>query len=118
MGIKDPVPTFSYLVEQIVRKHPHLIEARVFGDHDESNGSANEQHPYGASGDEAVHDSNEFMRKIWGDRPYVSAGGYSNSVEKAVELVDQSDNVPAAFGRAFIANVRLSLPLSSSSPSI
>lgn len=117
MGMKDPIPTYSYLIGQIVQKHPHLlylhfVEARVAGDLDRNDQPVNEEHPSDASGDKAVVQSNEFARKIWGNRPYISAGAYSNAFERAAEFADRSDNALVAFGRAFIANVRFPSPLS------
>ena len=54
--------------------------------------------------DENRAHSSEVLRKLWGDRPYIAAGGMDgataiNTVEKYGGLV--------AFGRDFIANVSL-----------
>lgn len=110
--MKDPIPTFSHIIEQLAKNHPkllylHLVEARVFGDNDETAAqTANAQHPSSASADAPAQDSNEFARKIWGpDKPYLSAGGYSNAVQQAVDVAEKHDNVLLVFGRSFIANV-------------
>ena len=95
MGMKDPLPTFTTLVERIRDAHPtfaylHVVEPRVDGIADAS------------LTDENRAQSNEVLRKIWGDRPYIAAGGMdsataTNAVVKHGGLV--------AFGRHFIANV-------------
>ncbi|KAH9074799.1 hypothetical protein EDB83DRAFT_2312312 [Lactarius deliciosus] len=94
MGMKDPLPTFTTFIERIRDAHPdlayiHVIEPRVDGIVD------------GDVTDENRAQSNEALRKIWGDRPYIAAGGMDgaaaiNAVEKYGGLV--------AFGRHFIAN--------------
>ncbi|KAH9167365.1 hypothetical protein EDB89DRAFT_1997835 [Lactarius sanguifluus] len=101
MGMKDPLPTFTALIERIRDAHPgfayiHVIEPRVDGTTD------------GEVTDENRAQSNEALRKIWGDRPYIAAGGMDgaaaiNTVEKYGGLV--------AFGRHFIANPDLPLRL-------
>ena len=92
MGMKE---TFSTFLERIRDAHPnfayiHVIEPRV-------DGAAESDLT-----DENRAQSNEALRKIWGDRPYIAAGGMDsptavNAVEKYGGLV--------AFGRHFIANV-------------
>ncbi|KAI9453406.1 hypothetical protein BJY52DRAFT_1289405 [Lactarius psammicola] len=101
MGMKDPLPTFTAFVERIRDTHPnfayiHVVEPRV-------NGLTE-----GDLTDENRTQSNEVLRKIWGDRPYIAAGGMDgataiNTVEKYGGLV--------AFGRHFIANPDLPLRL-------
>lgn len=46
---------------------------------------------------------NDFLREIWGSRPFISAGGYNH--ELAVDVAEKTGNL-IAFGRHFIANVR------------
>ncbi|KAH9039321.1 putative NADPH2 dehydrogenase chain OYE2 [Lactarius pseudohatsudake] len=101
MGMKDPLPTFTTFIERIRDAHPgfayiHVIEPRVDGITDAE------------VTDENRAQSNEALRKIWGDRPYIAAGGMdgaaaNNIVEKYGGLV--------AFGRHFIANPDLPLRL-------
>ncbi|KAH9074798.1 hypothetical protein EDB83DRAFT_2515656 [Lactarius deliciosus] len=101
MGMKDPLPTFTALIERIRDAHPgfayiHVIEPRVDGTTD------------GDVTDENRAQSNEALRRIWGGRPYIAAGGMDgaaaiNAVEKYGGLV--------AFGRHFIANPDLPLRL-------
>ncbi|KAJ7871137.1 hypothetical protein B0H14DRAFT_3083814 [Mycena olivaceomarginata] len=74
----DPRPTYTYLVTQLSSRFPdlaylHVVEPRVDGATTLS--AVKEGH------------SNDFLREIWGDRPFISAGG---------DLV--------AFARPYIAN--------------
>ena len=95
MGMKDPLPTFTTFIERIRDAHPnfayiHVVEPRVSGIIKSD------------LTDENRAESNEVLRKIWSDRPYIAAGGMdgataANTVEKYGGLV--------AFGRDFIANV-------------
>ena len=95
MGMKDPLPTFSTFVERIRDEHPnlayiHVIEARV-----SSNTTI-------AFSDENCAQSNEVLWKIWGERPYIAAGGMDRAT--AIETVGKHRGL-VAFGRHFIANV-------------
>ena len=92
MRMEDPKPTFAYLVSQAKERFPdlaylHAVEPRIAGDGD--------HHP----GEE---DSNEFLRKIWGDKVYITAGGFSPQM--AAETVRAKGGL-VAFGRYYIANV-------------
>lgn len=91
MGMEDPKPTFAYFVSQAKEQFPnlayiHAVEPRVSGidDRESSNG-----------------ESNKFLREIWGDKVFISAGGYSP--ETAVETVETQGGL-VAFGRHYIAN--------------
>ncbi|PVF97962.1 putative NADPH2 dehydrogenase chain OYE2 [Serendipita vermifera] len=96
MRMDDPIPTFQYLIQQLHDRFPslaylHLIESEIKGDNDAQ----------ARKRTDGKKDSNDFARKIWGDRPYISAGGYkpdtaNRHVEKQGGLV--------AFGRLFLAN--------------
>ena len=93
--MKDPLPTFTSFVERIRDEHPnlayiHVIEARV-------NGNA-----VVAVSDENRAHSNEVFRKIWGDRPYIAAGGMDRTT--AIDTVGKYGGL-VAFGRHFLANV-------------
>ena len=92
MRMEDPKPTFTYYVSQVKERFPnlaylHAIEPRVAGADD---------HEYDHS------DSNEFLRKIWGDKVFISAGGHTP--QTAVETASTLDGL-VAFGRHYIANV-------------
>jgi NADPH2 dehydrogenase len=101
MGMKDPLPTFTRLVERIRDEHPnlayiHAVEARVVGDTSVAVTDENRVH------------SNEALRKIWGDRPFIAAGGMDRA--KAIDTVEKYGGL-VAFGRHFLANPDLPLRL-------
>lgn len=90
----DPIPQFTYLVKRIVEKHPNMAYLHVV----EPDKGAPET------------ESNNFLREIWGPRPFISCGDYTR--ETALAKADETGNL-IAFGRYFISNVRiLSLPSS------
>jgi NADPH2 dehydrogenase len=96
MGMKDPLPTFTTFVERIRDAHPNLAYLHVIEDLNRTEADPNDAN--GAN-------SSDSLRKIWGDRPYVAAGGFdrasaNRTVEKHGGLI--------AFGRHFIANVSAS----------
>jgi NADPH2 dehydrogenase len=101
MGMKDPLPTFTTFIERIRDAHPdlayiHVIEPRLDGYTDLDRTDENDAQ------------SNLVLRTVWGDRPYIAAGGLDrttaiNTVEKYGGLV--------AFGRHFISNPDLPLRL-------
>ncbi|KAG7097486.1 hypothetical protein E1B28_004828 [Marasmius oreades] len=100
-GVRDPKPTYSYLVSQIKNSHPtfayiHVVDPRVDG----------------VENVEDVGDrSNEFIREIWTKGPggndsqdgrrLISAGNFD--LEKGVELADTKGDL-VAYGRRFISN--------------
>ncbi|KAL0953036.1 hypothetical protein HGRIS_007238 [Hohenbuehelia grisea] len=93
MGMRDPRPTFSYLVDTIKARFPslayiHVVEPRVHGNEVVESDGADE--------------SNDFIRDIWAGRPLISAGGYTRS--SALKRSAENDNELIAFGRWFIAN--------------
>ena len=93
--MKDPLPTFATLIERVRDAHPnfayiHVIEPRVDGSTDSD------------LTDENRAQSNEVLRKIWGDRPYIAAGGMDSAT--AINAVEKHGGL-VAFGRHFIANV-------------
>lgn len=48
--------------------------------------------------------SNDFLRKIWAPRKFMSAGGFTKDL--AADATNANPNELIAFGRHFIANVR------------
>ena len=92
----DPVPTFSYIVNKLKENHPdlayiHSVEPRVNGAED-------------LSGSETVNsDTNDIFRNIWGDRPFIVAGGF-RTAEDIAETVKSKGGL-VAMGRYFISNV-------------
>lgn len=98
MGMEDPKPPFAYFVSQAKERFPALdylraIEPRVAGIDDRE------------SSDD---DSSKFLREIWGDKVFISAGGYIP--ETADETVKAKGGL-IAFGRHHTTNVRHSLPV-------
>jgi len=101
MGMKDPLPTFTTLIERVRDAHPklaflHAVEPRVFGDGDLD------------LTDDNRTQSNEALRKAWGDRVYIAAGGMKGA--NASKMVEKYGGL-VAFGRDFIANPDLPLRL-------
>ncbi|KAI0742943.1 NADH:flavin oxidoreductase/NADH oxidase [Daedaleopsis nitida] len=101
--MEDPVPTFTYLVSQIVERYPdlaylHVVEPGLSGseDIDARNG-----------------ESNDFLRKLWRPRPLISAGRYTR--ESAMQRADETGEL-IAFGRRFISNPDLPLRLRKNLP--
>ncbi|KAI9459881.1 NADH:flavin oxidoreductase/NADH oxidase [Lactarius psammicola] len=99
MGMKDPLPTFTTFIERIRDEHPnlayiHVVEASVNGN------------TIVSPTDETQ--SNEFLRKIWGNRPYIAAGGMDRA--RAIDTVSKYGGL-VAFGRHFLANPDLPLRL-------
>lgn len=54
-------------------------------------------------------ESNDFLREVWGSKPYIAAGGFT--AEDAVKVAEEKGGL-VAFGRYFIANVSHSCSLS------
>jgi NADPH2 dehydrogenase len=94
MKLDDPVPQFSYIVEQLRARQPdlaylHLTEPRIAGGSDRESSAA---------------ESNDFLKKIWSPLPIITAGGYTR--ESAIKHSEENANELVAFGRLFISNVR------------
>lgn len=94
MTMTDPVPTFTYFANEIKRRHPHFaylhaVEPRVAGtafrDEDEIK----------------PQEENDFLRKIWAPKPFISAG---HTRASGIEAADEKGDL-VAFGRQFISNV-------------
>ncbi|KAK9378125.1 uncharacterized protein V2V93DRAFT_376619 [Kockiozyma suomiensis] len=91
MGMKDPYPTFSYLISQLESKHPdlaylHVVEPRVSGylDREIKEG-----------------ETSEVYKKLWSG-PWVAAGGFTPAT--AIEFAEKNSKSLVAFGRHFISN--------------
>ena len=92
MKMEDPQPTFAYLVSQAKERFPdlaylHAAEPRVAGVEDRDSDDS---------------ESNDFLRKIWGDKVFIATGGYTP--QTATETVGTLGGL-VAFGRHYIANV-------------
>ncbi|KAL0947706.1 hypothetical protein HGRIS_013792 [Hohenbuehelia grisea] len=103
MGMQDPIPTFSYFASELRTRFPslaylHAVEPRISG------ASTRDADTVG------VHESIEFLRRIWAGpgRVFISAGGYTR--EAALVRAESSprdyDGLVdlVAFGRWFISN--------------
>lgn len=97
MLMADPIPTFTHVVRAL-REFPrlaylHVVEPRVEG-----------TVTVEASAHNAGH-SNDFIRELWGGggRRLISTGGYTRA--SALERAEHGEII--AFGRPFLANVRV-----------
>ncbi|KDQ28748.1 hypothetical protein PLEOSDRAFT_1038318 [Pleurotus ostreatus PC15] len=95
MGMQDPKPTYTYLVTRIKELYPHLAYIHVV--EPRANGSGDR-----APGESRADESNDFIRDIWGERPLISAGGYTR--ETALRQAEARPNELIAFGRWYISN--------------
>ncbi|KAJ7871888.1 hypothetical protein B0H14DRAFT_3860580 [Mycena olivaceomarginata] len=105
MGMADPLPTFSYLISQLVERHPrlayiHLVEPRIIGN------ATRDDDAIGA------HESNDALRALWAPRPIIRAGGFSRA--SAIEAAESGDLI--AFGRRYISNPDLPARLAQNAP--
>ncbi|KAF5378539.1 hypothetical protein D9615_007079 [Tricholomella constricta] len=99
MGMSDPVPQFTHFVTTLRDAHPtlaylHVVEPRISGSIDRTAGA---------------HESNDFLRDIWGDRVYLSAGGYTR--ESALVAAAERRSQLVVFGRWFVSNPDLPVRL-------
>jgi len=103
MRMEDPIPTFSYLAQQLKERLPnfaylHVTEPRVMGNVD---------------CESPQHESNEFIRKIWAaPKVLLAAGGFDEKVRDAVPKM--ADVI--VYGRYFISNPDLPLRLKKGIP--
>ncbi|KAE9409916.1 FMN-linked oxidoreductase [Gymnopus androsaceus JB14] len=93
MGMKDPKPTFGYLVQEIKNNHPNLSYIHVV----EPRETNSQFLP--------ADNKNDFLREIWRQegnaRWFISAGGHTR--ELAMQKADNKGDL-IAFGKLFIAN--------------
>ncbi|VDB88486.1 unnamed protein product [Peniophora sp. CBMAI 1063] len=97
---EDPIPTFSYLVSELRRRHPdfaylHVVEPRF--------GPTWNGRP--VKGDE----SNEFLYEIWKGKPYITDSGYTR--ETAIAQAESDEHTLVAFGRDYTSNPDLPIRL-------
>ncbi|ETW82310.1 hypothetical protein HETIRDRAFT_427371 [Heterobasidion irregulare TC 32-1] len=93
MRMPDPIPTFSALATRLRDSYPdlaflHVVEPRIAGGLDSTAPVDDEE-------------SNDFLREIWGTKPYLAAGGFTR--DTAIETVEQKGGL-VVFGRHFISN--------------
>ncbi|KAJ8692644.1 hypothetical protein PTI98_009939 [Pleurotus ostreatus] len=107
MGMTNPKPTYSYFVSQLKERLPnlaylHAIEPRV------ADGKDIGLRPVAdgeGKGNTHVEEENNFLRRIWSPKPFISAGGYTRDL--ALKAAEHGDIV--AIGRYFLANPDLPL---------
>jgi hypothetical protein len=98
MRMKDPLPTFSYLISEIKRRWPdlayiHVIEPRQ-----------NEVYAGVISVPVDISGTNDPFRDIWAPRPFISCGAYADDRESGIMTAEEKGDI-IAYGRPFIANV-------------
>ncbi|KAH6893968.1 NADH:flavin oxidoreductase/NADH oxidase [Coprinopsis sp. MPI-PUGE-AT-0042] len=91
MKMENPVPQFEHFISCLVKTHPslaylHFIEPTISGL---------------TSAPAAEWETNDYFRKAWGPRPFISCGDYTR--ESAINVAETKGDI-IAFGRAFIAN--------------
>ncbi|GAB1522914.1 hypothetical protein RhiTH_006041 [Rhizoctonia solani] len=110
MRMKNPIPTFAYLVSEIAQRYSdlaylHFIEPVASGssgaedesrDRDPVNGMAPANRE-----DDVQLTSNDFARVIWQPRPFFSAGGFR---PESAFLEAETKDICVVFGRYFISN--------------
>ncbi|KAI8993862.1 NADH:flavin oxidoreductase/NADH oxidase [Trametes punicea] len=101
MRMKDPKPTFTYLVEQFKRRYPHLAYLHVVTDIAQGN-----------RGPENPADAN-FIYELWAPRPVISTGGYDR--ESGIKTAEETGQL-IGYGRAFLANPDLPFRLRENIP--
>ncbi|KAK7031848.1 putative inactive dehydrogenase EasA [Favolaschia claudopus] len=94
MAMRDPIPTFSYVITQLAQRHPdlaylHLVEPRIVGAFTREEGTV------------GSHESNDELRAIWAPRQLIRAGGFTR--QTALETAEEGDDL-IAFGRYFTSN--------------
>lgn len=100
----DPVPQFSHFVSQLAAAHPNFAYLHVVEPLSET--PANPENPtFGVvEGSDRSKESNDFLRKIWAPRPFISCGDHTRDTALARS---QDKGGLIAFGRLFISNVSL-----------
>ncbi|PIL29743.1 hypothetical protein GSI_08182 [Ganoderma sinense ZZ0214-1] len=89
MGMADPIPQFTYLVDQLKQRHPnlaylHLISAGVPGS-------------IAPKDDSQAH----FIHKLWAPRPLITTGGYDR--ESGLKLAEETGQL-IGYGVLFLAS--------------
>ncbi|KAM5537385.1 hypothetical protein V8D89_008904 [Ganoderma adspersum] len=89
MRMDDPVPTYTYVVDQLKQKYPNLAYLHVVS----SSGPFNvpPEDPSDA----------DFIYRIWSPRPVITTGGYDR--ESGLKVAEETGQL-VGYGRAFLAN--------------
>lgn len=105
MADENPIETWGYLTRSLQEKHSQLAYLHFIEPRSDM-----------ASGVSKI-DSLEHFRKLW-KGPFISAGGFSSSIENAFKTAEETGNL-IAFGRQFVSNpdlperIKKDLPLNS-----
>jgi NADPH2 dehydrogenase len=104
MGMKDPVPTYTYFINQIIQRHSDLAYLHATEIHIDSTDKGLNTPP-----DAFISDGteNDFIRELWSaygtnERRLITAGGYTRETGMRVA---RSKGDLIAYGRLFISNV-------------
>jgi hypothetical protein len=92
MYFADPKPTYAYIVSELRARFPELAYLHVVEPRADGTSTVEVKDGY----------SNDFIRDIWGDRPLISAGGYTRAT--AIAAAEEKGDL-IAFGRSYLANV-------------
>ncbi|KAI0752143.1 NADH:flavin oxidoreductase/NADH oxidase [Fomes fomentarius] len=90
MGMENPVPQYTYLVDQFKSKYPNLAFI-----HTVSASSPLNELPKDKSLDTG------FIYKLWAPRPVITTGGYDR--ESGIKVAEETGQL-VGYGRAFLAN--------------
>ncbi|PIL25902.1 hypothetical protein GSI_11655 [Ganoderma sinense ZZ0214-1] len=89
MRMDDPVPTYTYLVDQLKQKYPNLAYLHV----------VSPIAPFNAPPENATQ--SDFIYRIWSPRPIITTGGYDR--ESGLKVAAETGQL-VGYGRAFLAN--------------
>ncbi|KAF8603013.1 FMN-linked oxidoreductase [Ceratobasidium sp. AG-I] len=93
MGMRNPIPTYTYIISELVKRHSdlayiHMIEPGIEGIIE------------GAP--QTLEEGIIFASQLWSPRVYMTGGGYTP--ESALKTADKYENTAVAIGRMFISN--------------
>ncbi|KAH9940723.1 NADH:flavin oxidoreductase/NADH oxidase [Epithele typhae] len=98
MRMKDPVPTFTYLVQQLAKRWPDLAYLHVVDAGGPGNkGPRTQRHRELTARVQQL----SFVRDLWSPRPLVSTGGYDRT--GGVKTAEETGQL-IGYGRPFVAN--------------
>ncbi|TBU46512.1 NADH:flavin oxidoreductase/NADH oxidase [Dichomitus squalens] len=89
LRMDDPVPTFTYLVDQFKQKYPNLAYLHV----------VSPDAPFNVGPEDKSQ--NDFIYKLWRPRPVITTGGYDR--ESGLRVAQETGQL-IGYGRAFLAN--------------
>ncbi|KAI0744285.1 NADH:flavin oxidoreductase/NADH oxidase [Daedaleopsis nitida] len=102
MRMEDPIPTFSYLVQQIKARFPNLAYLHHTGPNVQGTGRGPE--------DESQTD---FIQKLWAPLPAITNGGFTR--ESGLKTAEETGQL-VAYGSLFLANPDLPFRLRENVP--